>query len=112
MVKRFIAPACKIFPPAPASGTLGDKNLHKLPQEKFTYVELRPKTGRTHQIRVHMKFLNHPVVCDSLYNPGKPYPKGITHLALHAKSIEFKDLKGETVKLESALPLEFKKVLE
>src|SRR3989344_3084833 len=36
----------------------------------FTALEVRPKTGRTHQIRVHMKYLNHPVACDSLYNPG------------------------------------------
>src|SRR3990167_11360418 len=33
--------------------------------EKFSYLEIKPKTGRTHQIRVHMKFLNHPVACDN-----------------------------------------------
>ncbi len=79
---------------------------------KFTYLEVYPKTGRTHQIRVHMKYLNHPMVCDSLYNPGAPCPKGITRLALHAKAIEFKDLKGKIVKVESPLPLQFRKVLE
>jgi len=79
---------------------------------KFTYVEVRPKTGRTHQIRVHMKFINHPVVCDSLYNPEGVCPKGIKRLALHAMSIEFKDLKGKTIKIESPLPKEFKKVVE
>src|SRR3989339_801895 len=57
---------------------------------RFSYLEIHPKTGRTHQIRVHMKYLNHPVVCDSLYNPDNPCPKGITRMALHAKSIEFK----------------------
>lgn len=77
----------------------------------FTYLEVRPKTGRTHQIRVHMKFLNHPVACDSLYNPGKSCPKGISRLALHAKSIEFKNMKGKIIKVESSIPLEFKKVL-
>ncbi len=82
---------------------------------KFTYVELHPKTGRTHQIRVHMKYLNHPVVCDSLYNPGVPCPKGIKRLALHAKVIEFNlpagrqgNLKGESLKIESPVPKEFK----
>ncbi|MBP6866038.1 MAG: RluA family pseudouridine synthase [Candidatus Pacebacteria bacterium] len=75
--------------------------------EKFTVLEVRPKTGRTHQIRVHMKYLNHPIVADSLYNPDKPIPKGIKRLALHAKSIEFEDLKGERVKVESKLPSEF-----
>ncbi|MFA5778059.1 MAG: RluA family pseudouridine synthase [Candidatus Paceibacterota bacterium] len=77
---------------------------------KFTYLEIKPKTGRTHQIRVHMKYLNHPVVCDSLYNPSAPCPKEIKRLALHAKSIEFKNLKGETVKVESPVPKEFIKL--
>ena len=90
--------------------------LKRLPG--FTVLEVRPKTGRTHQIRVHMKFLNHPVACDSLYNPGKLCPKGISRLALHAKSIEFNlpagrqgNLKGDSVKVESSLPLDFKKLL-
>lgn len=78
-------------------------------KEKFTYLEVRPKTGRTHQIRVHMKFLNHPVVCDSLYNPDNPCPKGISRMALHAKSIEFKNLSGKIVKVESKLPKFFPK---
>jgi 23S rRNA pseudouridine1911/1915/1917 synthase len=81
-------------------------------KNKFTYLEVRPKTGRTHQIRVHMKFINHPVAHDSLYNPNKPCPKGIERLALHAKSIEFKDLKGNILKIESPLPPEFKKVIK
>jgi 23S rRNA pseudouridine1911/1915/1917 synthase len=81
-------------------------------KNKFTYVELHPKTGRTHQIRVHMKFLNYPVVCDSLYNPKDLYPKGLSRLALHAKEIEFKNLKGEIIKVESAVPKEFKKVIK
>lgn len=99
------------------SGTLRDKNfVHTHP---FTYLEVRPKTGRTHQIRVHMKFINHPVVNDSLYNPNQPHPKGFERLGLHAKSIEFNlpagrqgDLKGKTLKVESPLPKEFQKVLK
>ncbi len=81
-------------------------------KNKFSYLEIHPKTGRTHQIRVHMKFINHPVACDSLYNPGKPCPKGFKRLALHAKSIEFKDLKGKKTKVESPLPKEFEKMLK
>jgi len=79
--------------------------------QKFTYLEIKPKTGRTHQIRVHMKFLNHPVACDSLYNPKGACPKGLKRLALHAKSIEFLNLKDKLVKVESSLPIEFKKML-
>jgi 23S rRNA pseudouridine1911/1915/1917 synthase len=77
-------------------------------EEKFSYLEVKPKTGRTHQIRVHMKFLNHPVACDSLYAPNNPCPPGFSRLALHAKSIEFKNLGGKNIKVESPLPKEFK----
>lgn len=76
--------------------------------EKYTWVEVYPKTGRTHQIRVHMKFLNHPVVCDKLYSPDKIYPKYISRLALHAKSIEFKNLAGENLKIEAPIPEDLK----
>lgn len=78
---------------------------------KFTYLEVYPKTGRTHQIRVHMKSIDHPVVCDSLYNPKNPCPKGLKRMALHAKSIEFKNLKGDTVKVESVAPKELEEVV-
>lgn len=82
-----------------------DKNI------KFSYLEVRPKTGRTHQIRVHMKFINHPVINDSLYNPNQPHPKDFERLGLHAKSIEFRDLKGKIVKVESSLPKEFESII-
>ena len=78
----------------------------------FTYLEIKPKTGRTHQIRVHMKYLNHPVVCDSLYAPNNPCPKGLDRLGLHASSIEFKNLKGKIIKVESPLPKEIKKMIK
>lgn len=78
---------------------------------KFTILEVRPKTGRTHQIRVHMKYLNHPVACDSLYNPKGACPKGLKRLALHALSIEFKNMKGESVKIESPVPKELGKFI-
>jgi len=84
---------------------------------KFSYLEVRPKTGRTHQIRVHMKFINHPVINDSLYNPNQPHPKDFDRLGLHAKSIEFNlpaqagDLKGKIVKVELPLPKEFESII-
>lgn len=79
---------------------------------EFSYLEIYPKTGRTHQIRVHMKYINHPVACDSLYNPKGDCLKGLDRLALHAKSIEFKDLKGKIIKIESPLPKIFEKVIK
>jgi 23S rRNA pseudouridine1911/1915/1917 synthase len=73
--------------------------------QKFSVLELRPKTGRTHQIRVHMKFLNYPVVCDKLYAPNLPCPVlGLERLALHAKSIEFTRPSGMDIKIEAPLP--------
>jgi len=97
VIKEFTSP-----PPSPYKGEGG----------KFTYLEIKPKTGRTHQIRVHMKYLSHPIVCDSLYNPDAPCPKELSRLGLHAKSIEFKNLKGKTIKVESPLPLQFKKLIK
>lgn len=60
--------------------TLGDIGTHSL-------VELSPLTGRTHQIRVHLKAIHHPVVCDPLYAPGKPCDLGIPRLGLHAYAL-------------------------
>jgi len=115
VLKRFEAPISKNFSscalPRVRGGTLGEKNFQKSSLAKFTFLEVKPKTGRTHQIRVHMKFLNYPVVCDSLYDPKGFCPKDISRLALHAKSIEFKDLKGKVIKIESKLPKEFKKMI-
>ena len=86
-------------------------NRFELDGQKYSLVDLMPKTGRTHQIRVHMKFLNTPVVCDSLYAPKNLCPQIFGRLMLHAKSIEFKDLNGKAMKVESPLPKEFSKVL-
>jgi len=112
VLKRFEAKAQEFFPrsslPRVRGGTHTPKKSSALSLEKFTYLEVMPKTGRTHQIRVHMKYLSHPVVCDSLYNPTGACPKGFKRMALHAKSIEFKNLQGKVIKVESPLPKEFK----
>ncbi len=78
----------------------------------FSILEVYPKTGRTHQIRVHLKYLSFPIVCDSLYNPTGVCPKGLKRMGLHAKSIEFESISGKKIKVESPLPKEFKKVLK
>jgi len=77
-----------------------------------SYVEVHPKTGRTHQIRVHFKAINHPVVCDSLYASNKPSLLGFNRLALHAKSIEIKDLDGSFYRVEAPLPEDFTVALD
>ena len=75
--------------------------------EKFAYLEVRPKTGRTHQIRVHMKALGHPVVCDKLYAPNKGEALGFHRLALHALAISLELPNGSFIKIESELPAYF-----
>lgn len=72
-----------------------------------TELELRPKTGRTHQIRVHMQSMNHPVVCDPLYAPGKEPLLGFERLALHARSLSFAMPNGEEISIEAPLPEDF-----
>lgn len=74
----------------------------------FSLLELRPKTGRTHQIRVHLKAINHPVVCDTLYAPKRECAFGFSRLALHALSIEFTLPTGKKLKVEAPLPDDFK----
>jgi 23S rRNA pseudouridine1911/1915/1917 synthase len=64
-------------------------------RERFSFMHLFPKTGRTHQLRVHMKYLQHPIVSDDLYAPTKPHALGFDRLALHARSITFNLLSGE-----------------
>lgn len=75
--------------------------------EKFSLIEAYPKTGRTHQIRVHMKYLNHPIMCDRLYARNKPCLLGFDRLALHAKAITFKTPEGKILTIEAPTPEEF-----
>ncbi len=80
--------------------------------EKFSLVEVEPKTGRTHQIRVHFLAIHHPVVSDSLYTPKHPPALGFNRLALHSRSIEFNTLGGKHVKIVAPLPDDFQKACE
>ena len=76
-----------------------------------TLLEVRIVTGRTHQIRVHMKHLGHPVAGDALY--GGPREAGEPRLALHAAKIEFRHPKtGKIMKFESPIPAEMKAMIE
>ncbi len=73
----------------------------------FSYVVFEPKTGRTHQIRVHAKAIGHPVVCDKKYAQKKECELGFNRLALHAHAISFKHPNGEKLILEANLPEDF-----
>ena len=71
---------------------------------KHSFIKVSPKTGRTHQIRVHMKAVSHPVVCDALYAPNHSCDLGIERCALHAHTISFLDLKGVRQTVKATLP--------
>lgn len=78
----------------------------------YTYVELKIKTGRTHQIRVHMSEIGYPIVGDAVYSNGKN-PFGVTGQMLHAKVLEFKHpTTGEIMRFEAPLPEYFQEVLD
>jgi len=81
-------------------------------KEDYTYIEAYPKTGRTHQIRVHMRFINHPVVSDPIYRGTKEKTLGFKRLALHAMSVSFKLPNGEQKTVFAPLPTDFKKVIK
>lgn len=70
-------------------------------------LEIMPRTGRTHQIRVHLASIGHPVVGDPLYAVNVPLLKSCPHLLLHASSLRFIDLEGRRRKFESPLPKRF-----
>jgi len=80
-------------------------------EEKFTLVDIFPQTGRTHQIRVHFKYLNHPLVGDSLYAGKKESVLGFSRLALHAFSLEFISPSSKNLKIEAPLPEDFTKIM-
>jgi|SRR5690606_20925730 23S rRNA pseudouridine1911/1915/1917 synthase len=87
----------------------------------YALVQFRIYTGRTHQIRVHMQSLGHPILCDELYGSDKPLflssiKRGyklslnaeekplLSRLALHAFSLSFQKISGEHIHITSPLP--------
>lgn len=85
--------------------TLGRFTVH---HEAFSYMALSPLTGRTHQLRVHMQFVHHPIVSDGLYAAKKPQALGFVRQALHARSITLTDLSGSLITAIAPFPDDFK----
>ncbi|MDE7361809.1 MAG: RluA family pseudouridine synthase [Oscillospiraceae bacterium] len=77
----------------------------------YTHLSVRLETGRTHQIRVHMSYIGHPVAGDEVYGNGKP--KSLGGQCLHAKKIGFVHPRtGEYMEFDSDLPEYFVKFLK
>ena len=80
--------------------------------EKYTLLQIKIDTGRTHQIRVHMAEIGYPVVGDSVYSNGKN-EFGVEGQMLHAKSLDFEHpITKQPMHLEAPLPEYFEEVLE
>ncbi|MBQ3898555.1 MAG: RluA family pseudouridine synthase [Lachnospiraceae bacterium] len=80
--------------------------------EKYTYVECRLETGRTHQIRVHMASIGHPLLGDGVYSNLKA-PFKLEGQCLHAKTLGFKHPStGEYIETDAPLPEYFEHLLE
>ena len=95
----------------------------------FSWMRFKILTGRTHQIRVHMKFLGNPIACDPLYGDDRPvfisqlksrYKLSqseeeerplLNRLALHAAELKFKTMDGKEIFLEAPLPKDLKAIL-
>lgn len=72
-----------------------------------TYAEVFPKTGRTHQIRVHFAAIQHPIISDTLYAPGREALLGFKRLALHALSLTFTHPNRQKMTFTAPLPHDF-----
>jgi 23S rRNA pseudouridine955/2504/2580 synthase/23S rRNA pseudouridine1911/1915/1917 synthase len=96
----------------------------------YSLVQFRIHTGRTHQIRVHMKNIGYPVVCDVVYGDGKPVLVSslkskfklsrdveeeqpiLGRLALHSFQLSFSDMQSKTIELEAPLPKDMRATMQ
>ena len=96
----------------------------------YSFMQFQIHTGRTHQIRVHMKEIGHPIVCDAVYGDGKPVLISalkkkfnlskneleerpiLGRLALHAFQLAFKDVNGKLIELEAPLHKDMRATLQ
>jgi 23S rRNA pseudouridine1911/1915/1917 synthase len=79
----------------------------------YSLLELKPKTGRMHQLRVHLKAIGHPVACDKKYG-GKNVccPPGANRQLLHARSLSFSFPEGRRLRFEAEPPEDFALAIE
>jgi 23S rRNA pseudouridine1911/1915/1917 synthase len=79
----------------------------------YTLLEVSPETGRTHQIRVHLASINHPIAGDEKYKfKRQVFPKNLKRQFLHASYLQFQMPDNKMMKFQSKLPDELKNVLE
>jgi len=97
---------------------------------KFSLLQFRIHTGRTHQIRVHMQYIGHPLVCDELYGDGNPVKISsfkrnyklskheeeekpiLARTGLHAQRLRFTDMDGNEYDLQAEMPKDMRALLQ
>ena len=97
---------------------------------KFSLVQFRIHTGRTHQIRVHMQYIGHPLVCDELYGDGLPVKISafkrnyklskteeeekpiLARTGLHAQRLRFTDMQGNVHDVQAEMPKDMRALLQ
>ncbi|MBI1974568.1 MAG: RluA family pseudouridine synthase [Candidatus Zambryskibacteria bacterium] len=86
--------------------------LKRTEDKSATLVEAKPRTGRTHQIRVHFQAIHHAILGDKLYAPKKPQLLDFERLALHARQIKFRDVSGVEHTVSAKYPKDFQKAID
>ena len=87
--------------------------IKRFEEDKMTYIECRLKTGRTHQIRVHMAHIGHPLLGDEVYGPSRKSKFKTNGQCLHAKTLGFiHPTTGEYVEVDAPLPEYFSHLIE
>ncbi len=81
-------------------------------QNKFSLVQLFPETGRTHQLRVHMKTIQHAIIGDGLYAPNTIGNLDFHRVALHAEKLSFMDLNNQEQEIIAPVPADFQKIID
>jgi len=97
---------------------------------RYSLLQFRIHTGRTHQIRLHMQYAGHPIVCDELYGDGRPVLLSsikrnyhlskseleerplLNRLGLHARRLRFTDASGKVFDLEAEMPKDMRALLQ
>lgn len=92
------------------------KKMYKRENETFSLLKLEPKTGRTHQLRIHLKHIGHPIVSDEFYagrKTARADRKWCPRLFLHASELKIKNpTTGRVVNFKSRLSFDLKQVIK
>jgi 23S rRNA pseudouridine1911/1915/1917 synthase len=99
----------------PATTRYETVSIHRIQttSERLTLLACRPLTGRTHQIRVHLSHIHHPIVGDEVYGPRRKLPFACPRQFLHAERLRFRlPSSGQVVEFSAPLPADLQAILK